>query len=195
MHLRQRQLRRCSPVTGRARALKQRWWALARYPYRVGTHDARATAHATISDAEYQAIAAFRAELRRFLRFSEEAAEAMGLSPRQHQLLLAIRGHQGDAPPTVGDLAAALQIKHHSMVGLINRTVQAGYLRREPSLVDHREVHVVLTPQGEEILQALTVAHRSEHLQLKRVLRRLGAQPFAAEPTATRSDDGPDPFS
>lgn len=147
-----------------------------------------------ISDAEYQAIAAFRAELLRFLRFSEDAAQAVGLSPRQHQLLLAIRGHQGDAPPTVGELADALQVKHHSMVGLINRTVQAGYLRREPSQVDQRAVYVVLTPQGEEILQALTVAHRSEHRQLKRVLRRLVAQRSAAEPTGTRSDNTADPF-
>lgn len=147
-----------------------------------------------ISDAEYQAIAAFRAELLRFLRFSEDAAQAVGLSPRQHQLLLAIRGRPGDAPPTVGDLAEALQVKHHSMVGLINRTVQAGYLRRVPSQVDQRAVHVVLTPQGEEILQALTVAHRGEQQQLNAVLRRLMAQRSAAEPTGTRSDEE-DPLS
>lgn len=148
-----------------------------------------------ISDAEYQAIAAFRAELLRFLRFSEDAAQAVGLSPRQHQLLLAIRGRQGDAPPTVGELAEALQVRHHSMVGLINRTVQAGYLRREPSLVDHRAVHVVLTPQGEEILQALTVAHRSEHRQLNAELRRLMAQRSAADPTGVRSAAAEDPLS
>jgi DNA-binding MarR family transcriptional regulator len=144
----------------------------------------------TISDAEYQALASFRTELRRFMRFSEDAARAAGLSPQQHQLLLAIRGHRGDAPPTVGDLADALQIKHHSMVGLINRTVQAGYLRREQSTVDQRAVHVVLTPQGEEILQALTVAHRSEHRQLTRVLHGLVAQRSATEPTGTRSGEG-----
>jgi len=142
-----------------------------------------------ISDAEYQALAAFRAELRHFLRFSEDAARAAGLCPQQHQLLLAIRGFQGDDPPTVGDLATALQVKHHSMVGLINRTVQAGYLRREPSLVDQRAVHVVLTPQGEEILRSLTVTHRSEHQQLKRVLHRLLAQCSAAEPAGSRSDE------
>jgi DNA-binding MarR family transcriptional regulator len=145
-----------------------------------------------ISDAEYQALASFRRELRRFLRFSEDAARAAGLSPQQHQLLLAIRGHQGDSPPTVGELADALQVKHHSMVGLVNRTVQAGYLRREPSLVDQRTVHVVLTPQGEEILQALTVAHRSEHQQLRRVLHRLLAQRSAVEPTGTRPGEASD---
>ena len=161
----------------------------------MGPNEAPASSDTTISDAEYQALAAFRAELLRFLRFSEDAAQAVGLSPRQHQLLLAIRGHQGDFPPTVGDLAVALQVKHHSMVGLINRTVQAGFLRREPSVVDQRAVHVVLTPQGEEILRALTVAHHSEHRQLKRVLRRLVAQRSAAEPTATRSGEASDASS
>ena len=156
---------------------------------------AEATPGTTISNAEYQALASFRAELRRFLRFSEEAARAAGLSPQQHQLLLAIRGFPGEAAPTVGDLADALQVKHHSMVGLINRTVQAGFLRREPSPVDQRAVHVVLTPQGEEILRALTVAHRSEHRQLKRVLRQLIAQRSAVEPTGTRSGAGRDTSS
>lgn len=161
----------------------------------MGPHEASASSDTTISDAEYQALAAFRAELRRFLRFSEDAARAAGLSPQQHQLLLAIRGYPGETPPTVGDLAAALQVKHHSTVGLINRMVQAGYLRREPSLVDQRAVHVVLTPQGENILQSLTVAHRSEHQRLTRVLHRLVAQRSAAEPTGTRSDEAEDPLA
>src|SRR3954465_10229842 len=124
----------------------------------------------TVSDEEYQALAAFRAELRRFLGFSEEAARAAGLSPQQHQLLLAVRGHAGEMPPTVGDLATALQVKPHSMVGLINRMVQAGYVKREPSTVDQRAVHVVLTTRGEDVLRSLTSAHRSEHRQLDRVL-------------------------
>ena len=159
------------------------WYACEVNPHEAG---------ATISDAEYQALAAFRSELRRFLRFSEDAARAAGLSPQQHQLLLAIRGYPGETPPTVGELAAALQVKHHSTVGLINRMAQAGYLRREPSTIDQRAVHVVLTPQGEDILRTLTVAHRSEHRQLKRVLRQLIAQRSAAEPTPTGSGAGGD---
>jgi DNA-binding MarR family transcriptional regulator len=126
-----------------------------------------------ISDEEYRALAAFRAELRRFLRFSEDAARAAGLSPRQHQLLLAIRGHPGPFPPTVGDLATALQVKPHSMVGLVNRMVQAGYLQREPSTKDQRTVHVVLTTAGNNVLRSLTAAHRDELYQLDRELRHL----------------------
>ena len=139
-------------------------------------------AETTISDEEYQALAAFRAELRRFLRFSEDSARAAGLSPRQHQTLLAIRGHAGAAPPTVGELAAALQVKPHSMVGLINRMVQAGYVQREPSLSDQRAVHVLLTDAGNAILRTLTTAHHNEHLQLDRVLRQLMTQRALAVP-------------
>lgn len=152
-------------------------------------------ADVAISDDEYRALAAFRAELRRFLRFSEDSARAAGLSPRQHQLLLAIRGHPGDAPPTVGDLAAALQVRPHSMVGLINRMVQAGYVERKPSPSDQRAVHVVLTDAGNDILRSLTAAHRNEHHQLERVLRQLLAQRALAAPTGARSDTAVPPPS
>lgn len=141
-----------------------------------------------ISDAEYQALAKFRAELRRFLRFSEDAARAAGLSPQQHQLLLAIRGFPGDTPPSIKDLADALQIKHHSMVGLVNRTEQAGYLRREPSPSDQRAVHIVLTDKGAEILRSLTAVHWNEHRELERVLRHLLAYRSSTEATATPAE-------
>lgn len=147
----------------------------------------------TISDAEYQALAAFRAELRRFLRFSEDAARDAGLSPQQHQLLLAIRGYPGDTPPTVGELAAAMQVKPHSMVGLINRSEQAGYLRREPSPSDQRAVHIVLTPQAEDVLRSLTTAHWNEHRELERVLRRLLAYRSSTEAATTPRDAGEPP--
>lgn len=125
------------------------------------------------SDEDYRAIAAFRAGLRRFVRFSEDAARAVGLSPQQHQLLVAIRGHVGPEPPTIGDLAEALQIRHHSAVGLVDRMVQGGYVRRETSTVDSRRVHVLITPEGEAVLRSLTAAHRREHRQLQELLQRL----------------------
>lgn len=127
------------------------------------------------NEDDYRTLAAFRAGLRRFLRFSEEAARAAGLSPQQHQLLIAIRGHPGPEPPTVGDLATALQIRHHSAVGLIDRMAQAGYVQRESSTVDSRRVHVTITPEGETVLRSLTAAHRQEHRQLAELLRRLTA--------------------
>jgi DNA-binding MarR family transcriptional regulator len=126
-----------------------------------------------LSDEDYQALAAFRAGLRRFLRFSEDAARGVGLTPQQHQVLVSIRGHVGADPPTVGDLAKALQIKHHSAGELVNRVVQRGYARREGSTVDNRRVHVLITPEGERVLLSLTTAHRQEHRQLEDVFRQL----------------------
>lgn len=127
-------------------------------------------------DEDYRTLAAFRAALRRFLRFSEEAARAAGLSPQQHQLLVAIRGHAGNEPPTIGELAEALQIRHHSTVELIDRMAERGLVRREPSTVDNRRVHVVITPEGDAVLRSLTSSHRQEHRQLAVVLRQLTDQ-------------------
>ena len=126
-----------------------------------------------MSDEDYRAIAAFRAALRRFLRFSEEAARGVGLTPQQHQLLLAIRGHGGPDAPTIGSLAEALQVRHHSAVGLVNRLEQAGHVRREGSPIDSRRVHVLLTPAGEAVLDALAGTHRHEYHRLEGVLHRL----------------------
>ena len=134
------------------------------------------------SDADYRAIAAFRAGLRRFMRFSEDAARAAGLSPQQHQLLLAIRGHAGPGPPTIGDLAHALQIKHHSVVGLIDRMAQGGHVQRKGSTVDNRRVHVLITPAGEDVLRSLTAVHRQEYQRLHELLRRLTAELEATLP-------------
>ena len=126
-----------------------------------------------LSDEDFQALAAFRAGLRRFHRFSDDAARGAGLTPKQHQLLVAVRGHVGAAPPTIGDLAEALQIKHHSAVELVNRVAQRGFAQREGSPVDNRRVHVRLTPAGEEALRALTAAHRQEYGSLETVLKQL----------------------
>lgn len=132
-----------------------------------------------LSDADYRALAAFRAELRRFQRFSEEAARVAGISPQQHQLLIAVRGHDGPEPPTIGELAEALQVRHHSAVELIDRTAEAGFVRRAPSTTDQRRVHVVLTPGGDAVLRALTATHRQEHRRLAAILARLNRAPGA----------------
>jgi DNA-binding MarR family transcriptional regulator len=127
-----------------------------------------------LSNADYKAIATFRAVLRRFLHFSEEAAREAGISPQQHQLLLAIRGFSGESEaPTIGDLAEALQIRHHSCVGLVDRLEAAGLVSRSTTDQDARKVFVHLTPQGEEMLAGLTSAHRREHRELNAVLDAL----------------------
>lgn len=129
---------------------------------------------------EYQALASFRHALREFLRFSEAAAEAVGLTPRQYQALLAIKGMPTSQAPTIGDLAAQLQVRHHSAVGLVDRLVQQGLVVRNVSREDRRRVQLSLTPRGERLLLRLASAHRVELQQLgprlKTVLAQLGAR-------------------
>ncbi|MEO6787702.1 MAG: MarR family transcriptional regulator [Chthoniobacteraceae bacterium] len=130
------------------------------------------------SKPQYEALAAFRFALRRFLRFSEDAATDAGITPQQHQALLAIKGFPGRDRVTVGDLAERLQIRHHSAVGLIDRLVAEKYVARDPSAEDRRHVHIRLTTRGEGILEKLSTSH-SEQLRhigsgLSSLLRRLG---------------------
>jgi DNA-binding MarR family transcriptional regulator len=108
------------------------------------------------SARDYEELLGFRTALRRFLRWSEEQARAAGLTPAQHQLLLAIKGHPGDAAPTVGELADYLVTKHHSVVELIDRAVDAGLVERRRDEDDQRIVHLLLTPLGEERIEELS---------------------------------------
>ena len=115
-----------------------------------------------ISISEYRALAEFRYQLRRFLRFSEQAARAAGLEPQQHQLLLAIKGLPEGKQATVGTLAERLQIEHHSTVELIDRLVERGFIQRTRDEADQRRVLITLTPQGKEVLRKLSLSHRAE---------------------------------
>ncbi len=110
----------------------------------------------SISIADYQALAEFRYQIRRFLRFSEEAAYSADLEPQQHQLLLAIKGLPQGRIATVGELAERLQLRHHSTVELIDRLVKRGLVERHRDEEDQRRVIVSLTAQGEEVLYALS---------------------------------------
>ncbi len=114
------------------------------------------------SDQDYRDILAFRDRLRRFVAWSEEQAKAAGLTPSQHQLLLAVRGHPAPDPPTIGELAEHLQLRHHSVVGLVDRAESAGLVRRSPDPSDRRVVRVVLEPAGSEALEELTALHFAE---------------------------------
>jgi DNA-binding MarR family transcriptional regulator len=105
---------------------------------------------------EYEELLGFRTALRRFLAWSEEQARGAGLTPTQHQLLLAIKGHPGEAAPTIGELADYLVTKHHSVVELIDRAVDAGLVERRRDEEDGRVVHLVLTPLGEEKIEQLS---------------------------------------
>ena len=108
--------------------------------------------------------------MRRFLRFSEQAARREGITPQQHQLLLAIKGFPGRESATVSELAERMQMRQHSMVGLIDRTEAQHLVKREHSQVDRRLVYVSLTPDGEAILKRLSLQHRQELRSLRDVL-------------------------
>lgn len=111
------------------------------------------------TDAEYERLRAFRTELRRFVRWSEEAAREAQLTPALHQLLLAVRGDRSEGGATVGAVAEALLVRHHTAVELAQRAEQEGLLERRRDAVDHRRVHLVLTDLGAARLDDLSEAH------------------------------------
>jgi DNA-binding MarR family transcriptional regulator len=113
-----------------------------------------------ITDRQYRALAALRYRIRHFLAFSEAAARQAGLTPQQHQLLLAVRACS--EPASIGELAGVLLLRHHSVVGLVDRLEALGHVRRARDQRDRRLVHVTSTPKGERLLAGLSAAHRHE---------------------------------
>lgn len=132
----------------------------------------------SLTDREYRALAEFRHALRVFLRFSEEAARAEGLSPAQHQLLLAIRGHHNPTGVSITDIADALQLRNNSVVGLVDRVDAAGLTSSRPDPADARRRIVSLTPSGEGALSRLSRLHRDElrtfREEMSQLLHHLG---------------------
>jgi DNA-binding MarR family transcriptional regulator len=108
---------------------------------------------------DFERLLEFRVTLRRFHRWSEDQAQAEGLTHVQHQLLVAIKGHHGSRPPTVGDLAGYLLLRPHSMVELVDRAEAASLVERTPDRDDGRVVRVRLTGAGDRVLNKLTRAH------------------------------------
>ncbi|ANN61560.1 MarR family transcriptional regulator [Mesorhizobium loti] len=123
--------------------------------------------------ADYQRLSEFRYLIRRFLEFSQLQAEDAGLTPRQHQALLAIKGYPGGGSVTVGDLAERLRIRHHSAVELINRLSDAGLVVRDQDKDDHRRVLLRLTERADDCLAELSAAHLDELSRIEPMLRRL----------------------
>ena len=123
-----------------------------------------------LTDLEYEDLLALRTGLRRFLRWSDQQAEATGLTPAQHQLLLAVRGHHDRGGPTVGEVADYLLLRHHSAVGLVDRAEAAGLVKRVRDAQDHRVVRLQLSAKAAKRLDALRALHREE---LERLAPRL----------------------
>ncbi len=134
-----------------------------------------------ITKAEYQRLAAFRYAIRKFVRFSEQASRGAGLTPQQHQALLAIKGQSNDERATISDLAEWMQLEHHTVVELVDRMVASGLVSREPNPKDRREVLVSLTPRGEDVLARLSKVTRDQ-------LRRLAPTMQAMLRTLEESD-------
>jgi DNA-binding MarR family transcriptional regulator len=109
--------------------------------------------------SDFEKLLEFRVALREFQRWSEDQARDAGLTHVQHQLLVAVKGHAGKLPPTVGNLAEYMLLRPHSTVELIDRTEAAGLVQRLPDATDGRVVRVRLTADGERIVQRLTRAH------------------------------------
>jgi DNA-binding MarR family transcriptional regulator len=112
--------------------------------------------------ADYEALAGLRYQIRRFLHFSEQAAREAGLEPRQHQLMLTLKGLPAGTRPRIRELAERMQIQHHSTVELVNRLASSGCVRRHRGGEDRREVLLSLTPKGEKILRDLSLHHKRE---------------------------------
>jgi DNA-binding MarR family transcriptional regulator len=126
-----------------------------------------------LTDAEYSQLLGLRDGLRRFLRWSQRQAEASGLTAGQHQLLLAVRGHEDPSGPTIRDVAGHLMLRHHSVVELVDRAESAGLVRRQPDPKDQRSVRLALTPLGRRRLARLSAQHLEELRRLASRLRPL----------------------
>jgi DNA-binding MarR family transcriptional regulator len=110
----------------------------------------------------YEAMAELRYQIRRFLRFSENAARQAGIEPQQYQLLMAVKGLPAHAKPNIRALAERMQLQHHSTVELIDRLVERGLLSRLRATDDRRQVLVKLTRDGEEFIENLALHHLQE---------------------------------
>ncbi len=128
-----------------------------------------------LAKAEFEALAEFRYQLRRFLRFSEEATRQSGITPLQYQLMLQIKGFPGRDWATIGELAERLQAKHHGVVALVSRCESLGLVHRQASASDLRRVEIRRTPEGERCATRLARIHRDELASLQGLLDMEGA--------------------
>jgi DNA-binding MarR family transcriptional regulator len=116
----------------------------------------------TLSIEDYRVLSEFRHQIRRFLSFSSQVAREYGLEPRQHQLLLVVKGLPVDREPTIGELAERMQIRHNTAVELVDRLEERGLVVRRRGKADRRKVYVDLTDEGEAVLSELSLHHMDE---------------------------------
>lgn len=126
-----------------------------------------------VTKANYEALAEFRYALRKFLAFSEEAASRVGLTPQQHQALLAVKGAPGTDWLSISQIADRLLVRHHTAVELIDRLVSLGLVIRKADPSDGRRMQVFLTEEGEQALDDLSASHIDELKNIRPTLRKL----------------------
>ena len=132
---------------------------------------AASSAISSLSKTDFEALSAFRYQLRKFQRFSEEAAQAEGVTPQQYLLLLHVKGFPGREWASVGELAERLQSQHHSVVALISRCEKLDLVERRGSEIDRRKVNIHLLPASERCLAKLAELHHTELKTLSATFR------------------------
>jgi DNA-binding MarR family transcriptional regulator len=128
-----------------------------------------------LTQADYTHLLEFRTALRRFDSWSSDAAARVGLTPGQHQLLLAVIGHPGERGPAIGEVADYLLVRHHSAVGLVDRAVKAGLVERRVCPNDARAVRLALTDEGRRRVEQLSEQHVAELARMRPLLEHLSA--------------------
>lgn len=123
-----------------------------------------------LADGDFRRLLEARIALRRFERWGDDQAAAVGLTPAWHDLLLAVRGHGGGAGPTIGDIAETLAVRPHTAVELCNRVQRAGFIDRRRDGQDGRVVRIALTDDGQRVLAALATVHTEQLRRLASVL-------------------------
>jgi DNA-binding MarR family transcriptional regulator len=123
-----------------------------------------------LTKEDFEALATFRFGIRRFLRFSEETVRSHGVAPQQYQLMLALKGFPDRDWAVVRELADRLQLRHHSVVELIDRAAAQGLVTRTADPDDARAVRVLLTGEGEALLGRLSALHRDELRRMEGLL-------------------------
>lgn len=124
-----------------------------------------------LKKSDYTALAKFRSSLRRFLHQTSEAARELGVTPQQHQVMLSIKGMQGRSWLSISELADSLQVKHHSMVALVDRCEKAGIVQRTRGTEDRRVARVSLTADGEKIIEKLSSENKQELNRLRTAMQ------------------------
>jgi DNA-binding MarR family transcriptional regulator len=122
------------------------------------------------TDGQYRQLLAFRTRLRKFDKWSRDAAAEHGLTHTQHQLLLAVRGSATPGGPPIGEVAEALLVRPHTAGELVDRMASGGLVERVQDESDHRRVRLRLTSRGDRVLRELTAVHLEELKRLRPLL-------------------------